>query len=188
MYYSNKELHNIGFTKVGKNVQVSKLAKFYSIKGFIGDNSRIDDFAILKGHIKIGKYVHISSFNYLASVGGLISIGNYTGISANVSIYSVTDDYIGNYMTNPTINKKFRKIIMGKVIISENVSIGAGAVILPNVTVGHSASIGAQSVVNKKIKSGYIYLNRGQEIYRKLKDLNEIKNKIKKFKKLNSTI
>ena len=110
MYYTNRELKNLGFSRVGKNVQVSKLAQFYSIKGSIGDNSRIDDFAILKGHITIGKYVHISSFDYLASVGGLISIGNYTGISANVSIYSVTDDYIGNYMTNPTVKTKFRNI------------------------------------------------------------------------------
>ena len=188
MFFNKFELKKIGFSKIGNNVKVSKYAKFYSFDGIIGDNSRIDDYAILKGHVKIGKNVHISSFDYIASVGGLISIGDYTGISANVCIYSVSDDYIGNFMTNPTVSEKFRNITRGKVKISENVSIGAGSVILPNVSIGHSASIGALSTVNKTIKPGYLYMNRGKEIYTKLKDIEKIKKKIKKFKKLNSSI
>ena len=188
MYYSYEELLKIGFKRIGKNVKVSRLAKFYAFKGSIGNNSRIDDFAILKGNIKIGRNVHISSFDYLAAVGSLITIGNYTGISANVLIFSVTDDYFGNFMTNPTVDKKFRKTIKGPVKIGENVSIGAGSVLLPNIKIGHSASIGALSLVNRNVKSGYIYLNRGNETYMKIKDTNVIKKKIKKFKKLDTTI
>lgn len=188
MYFSKQELIDIGFKKIGKNIKVSKLAKFYSFKGTIGDNTRIDDYAILKGNIKIGRNVHISSFDYFASVGGLISIGDYTGISARVSIYSVSDDYIGDFMTNPTVNKKFRKTIKGKVLIGKNVSIGTGSVLLPNIKLGHSVSVGAQSLVTKNIKSGNLFVNRGKEINIKIKDLKKIKKKIKIFEKLNSTV
>ena len=188
MYFSNQELKKFGFTKIGKNVKVSKFVSFYSFKGEIGDNSRIDDYAILKGNIKIGKNVHISSFDYFASVGGHILIGDYTGVSAQVSIYSVSDDYLGDYMTNPTVNKNFRKIIKGKVIIGKNVSIGAGTVKLPNTKLGHSVSIGAQSLVSRNIKSGFLFVNRAKEILIKVKNLKKIKEKIKKFEKLNSSI
>ena len=84
--------------------------------------------------------------------------------------------------------KNFRKIIKGKVIIGKNVSIGAGTVILPNTKLGHSVSIGAQSLVSRNIKSGFLFVNRAKEILIKVKNLKKIKEKIKKFEKLNSSI
>ena len=188
MYYSKEELKNIGFSKVGKNVKVSKFVNFYSFKGEIGNNSRIDDYVILKGNIKIGKNVHISSFNYFAAVKSKIEIGDYTGISANVSIFAVTDDYLGNFLTNPTVNEKFRKTLKAPVIVGQNVSIGAGSILLPKIKIGHSASIAAMSLVNKNVKSGHIFQQLSQLRYFKIKNFLIKKKKIKKFNKLNSTI
>ena len=49
LYYSNEELINLGFLSVGENNKISRLSKFYAIKGStLGDNVRIDDFCLFK--------------------------------------------------------------------------------------------------------------------------------------------
>ena len=64
-FYSPHELARLGCTSVGRHVQVSRLARFYGFHGSVGDHTRIDDFVILKGHVEIGCYVHISAFSMM---------------------------------------------------------------------------------------------------------------------------
>ena len=183
MFYSNDQLKKLGFKKIGKNVQISNLCRFYKFKGNVGNNTRIDDYCIFKGNINIGKNVHISSFCYFAAVESKISIGDLTGISNKVSIYGVSDDFIGNYLTNPTVDKKFRNIIKGEVQIGKNVSIGAHVIILPKSKIGDSVSVGASSIVNRKLKSGYIYVSTNSLKKVIKKDVKLINKKLKNFKK-----
>lgn len=62
-FYSEKELKKMKFKRIGKNVQISKKSSIYSPdKIEIGNNVRIDDFAILSGNIIIGDFVHISAY------------------------------------------------------------------------------------------------------------------------------
>ena len=50
MFYSKKELMELGFEYVGDNTRVSKLANFYVCEGSrIGDDTRIDDYCTFKG-------------------------------------------------------------------------------------------------------------------------------------------
>ena len=59
-YYSEEENKLLGFKSIGQNVKISKLAAIYDhSKIEIGDNSRIDDFCVISGHLKIGHNVHI---------------------------------------------------------------------------------------------------------------------------------
>jgi acetyltransferase-like isoleucine patch superfamily enzyme len=187
-YYSKLELKKLGFKKVGKNVKISNCCKFYSFKGEVGNNTRIDDYSIFKGEIYIGSNVHISSFCYFAAVGGKIIIGDLTGISNKVSIYAVTDDFIGDFLTNPTVMDKFKNVKRGKVIIGKNVSIGSHCLILPNVLVGDSSSLGAMCLINKNVKNGQVLLTKQEKFYGVKKNLKIINIKINKFKKLNSSI
>ena len=61
-FYSEKELQQMNFKYIGKNVLVSRKASIYGIENIsIDDNSRIDDFCILSGNITIGKNVHIAA-------------------------------------------------------------------------------------------------------------------------------
>ena len=69
-FYSTQELLDFGFESIGRDVRISRLCKIYSIKGFIGDGTRIDDYTMLKGHIEIGRKVHICSHCSLSGVGG----------------------------------------------------------------------------------------------------------------------
>jgi len=183
MFYSNDQLKKLGFKKIGKNVQISNLCRFYEFEGKVGNNTRIDDYCIFKGNINIGKNVHISSFCYFAAVGSKITIGDLTGISNKVSIYGVSDDFIGNYLTNPTVDKKFRNIIKGDVHIGKNVSIGAHVLILPKSKIGDSVSVGASSIVNRELKSGYVYVSTNSLKKVIKKDMKSINKKLKNFKK-----
>lgn len=188
-YYSKLELKKLGFKKVGKNVKISNCCKFYSFKGEVGNNTRIDDYSIFKGEIYIGSNVHISSFCYFAAVGGKIIIGDLTGISNKVSIYAVTDDFIGNFLTNPTVSEKFKNVTKGKVTIGKNVSIGSHCIILPNVMIGNSCSLGAMSLINKNLKSGQVLYTEQRKFYGIKKNLKKINMKINLFKKnLNTSI
>ena len=187
-YYTNIELSKIGFKKIGRNVRISNSCRFYSFSGEIGNNTRIDDYSIFKGKIFFGSNVHISSFCYFAAVGGEIVIGDLSGISNKVSIYAVTDDFLGDFLTNPTVMDKFKNVKRGKVIIGKNVSIGSHCLILPNVLVGDSSSLGAMSLVNKNVKKGQVLLTKQEKFYGVKKNLKIINIKINKFKKLNSSI
>lgn len=188
-YYSELQLKKLGFKKVGKNVRISNSCKFYSFKGEVGNNTRVDDYSIFKGQIYIGNNVHISSFCHLAAVGGKIIIGDLTGISNKVSIYAVTDDFIGDFLTNPTVSEKFKNVTKGEVTIGKNVSIGSHCLILPNVRIGNSCSLGAMSLINKDLKSGQIIYTKQEKLYGIQKNLKKINLKINQFKKsLDTTI
>ena len=62
-FYTQNELENLGFKKLGKSVLISRNAVFYGIgKITIGDFVRIDDFCILSGDIILGSHIHIAAY------------------------------------------------------------------------------------------------------------------------------
>jgi galactoside O-acetyltransferase len=106
-----------------------------------------------------------------------------------VSIYAVTDDFIGDFLTNPTVSEKFKNVTKGEVTIGKNVSIGSHCLILPNVRIGNSCSLGAMSLINKDLKSGQIIYTKQKKLYGIQKNLKKINLKINQFKKsLDATI
>ena len=85
-FLSDNELKKFKF--VGENVKLSSNATFYHPETIeIGDNSRIDDFCVLSGKIKIGKNVHIATHNILAGGESGLKIGDYVGIAAKCHIF-----------------------------------------------------------------------------------------------------
>ena len=151
-FLSQKELQEMGFGFVGKDVRLSRKASFYNPhKIFIGDFSRIDDFCVFSagdGAIKIGRNVHIAVFvSILGSAN--VTICDFAGLSSRVSIYSSNDDYSGEYMTNPTVDSNFTNVSHAPVYIGKHVVIGSGSVVLPGVHIHDGACVGALSLVNK---------------------------------------
>ena len=69
-----------------------------------------------------------------------------------MSIFSSSDDYSGDMLTNPTIPGALRKVHEGKVRIGRHVVVGAGSVILPGVTIGDGAAIGALTLVSRDVQ------------------------------------
>lgn len=151
----NKKL---GFLHIGKNIKLSKNAKFYNAdKISIGDNSRIDDFCVLSGKISIGKNVHIAAGTYLYGGDKGIIIDDYASISSRCAVYAITDDYSGKYLTNPTNDYSKRNVISKKVRIGKHVVIGTGSTILPGVNLDEGCAVGAMSLVKKSLKPWKIY-------------------------------
>lgn len=152
-FYSERELGELGISKIGKNVLISNKCSIYQADMMeMGDNVRIDDFCILIGRIKLGSNIHIGAFCHLSGGAGIV-MDDYSGLSQRCSLYTQSDDYSGRSMTNPTIPEKFKEVKSGKIVIGRHVIIGSSSVIFPNVSIGEGASVGAMSLVNKSIEA-----------------------------------
>ena len=158
-FYNQIELSKIGFNSVGKNVLISKKCSIYNPENItIGDNVRIDDFCILSGKICLGNYIHIAASSVLfGGIEGII-IKDYSCLSSRCAIYAITDDYSGNYMTNPMVPDKFRNVVYKEVIIGKHVVIGSGSTVLPGVHIADGVSIGSMTLVNKDLNEIAIYV------------------------------
>lgn len=154
------ELKKISFKKLGKKVLISRNVVIVGAKNIsIGSNVRIDAFSSLlapKKELKIGSYVHIGAYSYLSATEG-IELKNFSGIGQSVKLYSVSDDYTGNSLTNPTTGRDFKNEKKGKITIGKHVNIGSNSIILPNVNIKSGASIGSFTLVNQNLNGNYIY-------------------------------
>lgn len=159
-YLDKASLSKVGFLSLGCNVKISDKASIYGAERIaIGDNVRVDDFVVLSagaGGIRIGRNVHLAVGATLIGAGSII-IGDFSNISSRVAIYSSSDDYSGEFMTNPTIPSDFTKVISRDVIIEKHVIIGAGSVIMPGVTMRDGVAVGALSFIKDDCEAFQIY-------------------------------
>lgn len=156
MFLSEKQLKKIGLGSYGKDVLISDKCSIYNPGNIhIGNNVRIDDFCILsageKG-IEIGNHVHIAC--YCSLIGyEKITMRDYSGLSARVSIYSSSDDFTGAYLSNPCVPNEFRNVISSAVTLNEFVTIGTNTSILPGVVLEKNSCVYAHSLVLKDVKA-----------------------------------
>jgi len=144
------EIKELGFASIGNNVLISSKASFYGTsKIHIGNNVRIDDFCVLSagdGGIDIDDYVHIAVYSSLIGYAK-IELGKYCNISSRVSIYSSSDDFSGEFMTNPMVDELFTNVTKQPVRLAEHVVVGCGSVILPGVELNTGCAVGSLSLV-----------------------------------------
>ena len=153
-FFDADELKALGFGAVGRDIQISRKCSFYQISGCIGDNVRIDDFCIFKGHVEIGSYVHIAAFCSVSGAFAKVELKDFCTLSNRVSIFTGSDDYAADTLNNSQVPEEFTTIHKGPVVIGQAVLIGAHSVILPDVTIGDAASVGAMAIVAKSIAPG----------------------------------
>ncbi len=150
----------MGFGAVGKNVSISDRASFYNCGNIsLGDHVRIDDFCVLSagaGGIFIGNYVHIAIYSSLIG-SAAIRLSDFSNLSSRVAIYSSSDDFSGEWMTNPTIPRQFTGVWSEDVSLGRHVVVGTGSVILPGVTLGEGVSVGALSLIKRNCEAFGIY-------------------------------
>lgn len=157
-FYSPEELLSLGFYSVGKNVLISRYARIYNAQRMIiGNDVRIDDFCIISGKILMGNNIHIAAYSAIYGGDTGVELCDFSGLSSRCVIYAESDDYSGNYLTNPTVDSKFLGIITGKVKIGKHVIIGTGSTVLPGVTIGEGVAIGSMSLVNTSLNDWGIY-------------------------------
>lgn len=162
-------MQQVQFKSIGMNVQIFPLTVFTNPERIsIGNNVRIDDFVMIMGGlgVRIGNYVHIACFSNIGGGGELI-MEDFAGMSAGCRIYTGTDDFEGNSLTNPTIPPEFRKPIRSFVRIGKHSILGTNVVVLPGVTIGEGAAIGAGSVVVANIEPWTINAGNPSRVLRK---------------------
>ncbi|MEK2608756.1 acyltransferase [Pseudomonas shirazensis] len=151
-FLSREQVQSMGFLRVGHNVLISDKASLYNCPNItIGDNVRIDDFAVIsagEGGIVIADFVHIAVFSLLTGAGR-ICMDSFSGLSSRVSVYSSSDDYSGGSLTNPTVPDRYKRVVSADVSIGKHVIIGAGSVVLPGVTLEEGVAVGALSLVSR---------------------------------------
>lgn len=153
-FYTTEELHDIGFSKVGREVKVSKHTAFYNISGEIGSYARVDAFAILTGNIFLGEKTHVSPYSFLSASGGKIVLEKGAGVSTHVSLFTKSDDY-----ADMSIGQ--RPKIVGDIQIGEYSILGAQCVVLPGVNIGKNCSIGLGCVIHENIQDASRLVSMG---------------------------
>jgi len=158
-YLSLKELKKLGFKSLGKNVKISSLASIYDCEKMeIGDNSRIDDFCILSGKIQMGSNVHVTPMCLIAGGSKGVYIDDFVTLAYGVKVFSQSDDYSGETMTNSTVPKKYKNEYKKAAYINSFSIIGANSVIMPGVTVASGTAVGAMSLILKSTNPWGIYV------------------------------
>ena len=159
-YFASDELVGLGFKSVGRNVKIAKNCTIIGLHNIsIGSNVRIDGYSVLaahSGYLDIGSYIHIAGGGHLSCAGG-ITISDFCNLSQGVRIYSVSDDYSGASLTNPTIPSQYLNLTKAPVQLGRHVIIGSGSVVLPGARIGEGTAIGALSLVNTSLAAWGIY-------------------------------
>ena len=158
-YLTQSQLESLKFKYLGKNVKISDTAKIYNAQQVaIGDNSRIDDFCVLSGRIEFGRNVFMGVHGNLA--GGLhgIKIDDFVTMAYYVNLFTQSDDYYGETLTNPTIPRQFKKEKFGRLSAGKHAIIGSNAVVMPDAHIAEGCSIGAMSLVTESTEPWGIYV------------------------------
>lgn len=160
-YYTTEELSQIGLKSFGNKVLISRKASIYFPENIsIGDNVRIDDFALLsaKKEIVLHNHIHIGAHTLMLGGGGII-IEDFSGISHYACLLSESDDFSGESLMGPTIDPFFKpNIIKGLIFMKKHSALGLRSTILPGITIGEGSVTGAHSIVTRDTDEWYIYL------------------------------
>lgn len=181
-FLSFEALHEIGFKSLGENVRISELAKIYNPSQIeLGSHVRIDDFTILSAGaegIKIGNYVHIACMCGLMGAKR-IEMEDFSGLSSRVFLYSSSDDYSGESLTNPTTPDNLKNLSEGPIILGRHVIVGTCATVLPGVTIKAGAAVGAYALVNSDVGESVVVAGQpAREIKKRSKTLFDLEKKV----------
>lgn len=181
-YLSENQLLAMGFKSVGKGVKISDKASIYNPECIeLGDFSRIDDFCVISGNINIGRYVHVTPMCLIAGGVPGVYIHDFCTLAYGVKVFAQSDDYSGSTMVNSLIPKKYKDEIFAKVVLENQVIVGANSTILPGVTISEGCSVGAMTLVNKSTDPWGIYVgNPARRIKERKKDLLELEKQFLK--------
>ena len=138
----------------GDNVKIIEPVNLYDCK--IGNNSFIGPFVEIQKNVKIGNNTKIQSHTFICE---LVHIGNNCFVGHGVMFIN---DLFSQGRPAGGNNKLWRSTK-----ISNNVSIGSNATILP-VKITQGSVIGAGSVVTKDIEIKGIYAGNPARLIRKL--------------------
>ncbi|MFK0312815.1 acyltransferase [Pseudomonas sp. NPDC090233] len=157
-YLSEEQLQAMGFKKLGKSVKISDKAAIYNPEQMeLGDHVRIDDFCVVSGKIRFGRFIHITPMCLMAGGVPGIVLDDFCTLAYGVKVFSQSDDYSGETLVNSNIPKRFKNEKFAAVHLHRQVIVGAGAIIMPGVDVAQGCAIGAMALVTRSTQPWGIY-------------------------------
>jgi acetyltransferase-like isoleucine patch superfamily enzyme len=137
--------------EIGEGTIIYDHVNLYKCK--IGKNCKIDAFVYIEEGVEIGDECKIRPFVFIPTG---VKIGNRVFIGPGVIF--TNDKY-------PKVKGEWKLM---ETIVEDDVSIGAGAVILPGIRIGRGALVGAGAVVTKDVRANAIVVgNPAREIGRR---------------------
>jgi galactoside O-acetyltransferase len=179
--FSPEELRTLGI-EIGDDVRVDRTVRFFGADAIsIGSHVRIDCQAVISAaeRVSIGNHVHIGVGVQIFGRNG-ITIEDFAGLSPRASVFSATDDFVGAYLTGPTVPDEFRNVIGAPVVIGKHAVVGCGSVVMPGVHLGEACAVGALSLVSKSLPPGTIAygVNRVSDRKRQVEQLRELERQV----------
>ena len=143
----------------GEGVKIFPLAKIalpHMVE--LGNHCRIGDFVfIFAGEgVKIGEYTDVQPHTIFWG-GGLTILGSRVSTGPGTVFLSATYSHAKGLKMVDGLGEGSAKAIGGKLVVGDDVYIGARSVIMP-ITIGEGAVIGAGSFVNKNVDPWGIYV------------------------------
>lgn len=139
--------------KIGKGTTIHPLSNIYCEE--IGDNCSIANFVEIGAGVRIGSHCTIQAFAFIPQ-GVIIRDNVFVGphvCFTNCRYPSGRKKYLdhGKMTYKDSSTGEILKFKLERTFVDENVSIGAGAVILCGITIGKNSVIGAGCLVLKDI-------------------------------------
>jgi len=157
-YLSEEQLQAMGFKKLGKNVRISDKAAIYNPEQMeLDDHVRIDDFCVVSGNVRMGRFIHITPMCLVAGGVPGIVLDDFCTLAYGVKVFAQSDDYSGLTLVNSIIPKRYKNEKFAAVHLHRQVIVGAGAVIMPGVDVAEGCAIGAMALVTRSTQPWGIY-------------------------------
>ena len=156
-FLSSHELVALGLGTLGRGVSLSRYARLYAPERiFLGDEVRIDDFALLSpgdGVIRLEGRNHVAAG---AMLFGDIELAEGATISGRAAIYATSDDFTILAPTYPDAHG--RRLVHSHVRVGRDVVVGTGATVLPGASIGDGIAIGAMSLVRVPLSRPGVYV------------------------------
>ncbi len=162
-------LEALGFLFLGENVLVHHTAVMVDCEKIsLGVNTRIDPYVVIsvRGGLIAGRNVHIGAHCCLTGAAS-IELADFCGLSQGVRIFSSSDDYSGDSLTNPTVPDVFKSNKSLPVRLGRHSIVGANSIILPGSDIGDGVAVGALSLVNRNLDAWSIYAGAPARLVRK---------------------
>lgn len=140
--------------KCGVGVKINPLSKICKPEVIeLGDYCRICDFVFIWGgaSIRIGKHSDIQAHSFIGGDGGAL-IGDYVSMGPGAILLSAVYSYKEGLRMVDGLPEGMTHELCGKLVIENDVYIGALCTLMPNITIGEGAVIGANSFVNRDIE------------------------------------
>jgi galactoside O-acetyltransferase len=178
-FLTEQQIQQVGFKYLGENVKISSKASIYNPEQIsIGSNTRIDDFTILSGKVRLGRNVHIAVYSNIAGGEEGVCMEDFSGLAYGCHVFSQSDDYSGRSLTNPTIPDEYKRETKKEIIIGKHCIVGACSIILPGASLAEGTAVGAMSMVTKSTEEWSVYFGiPAKKIKSRRRDLLDLERK-----------